>query len=204
MTSFIYACKNQVHGCTYGNGFRVEVARHEWTWPIVSKEVVEDHTQKNAAKTFGCTEEGCTKSFDSVGKRNRHVKDMHEWPKPCPKGCEEDGEALMFDKRHALNRHMETHSDFTPTKCLVSDCTSENVFTRAKMYRGHIQKVHHITGKAIDQYVPYTKKAKWEPMTCRIPDCTSQATFTLPGRYKTHLRDWHGMDDVEVEEAMDF
>jgi hypothetical protein len=176
VTSFIYACKNHVHGCTYTHGYRVEISAHELTCPVTSQSAFEDLAKKEAAKTFACTEQGCSKMFDTVGKRNRHVKDLHGWPKPCPKGCKIDA----LPTRHAMVKHMESHSKFSPSKCLVPGCTSKTVFQRAQVYRYHIKMVHKMTGKAVDPYMPYPKKAKFTPTKCKVEGCISQATFTLP------------------------
>jgi hypothetical protein len=194
VTSFIYACKNHAFGCTFGHSFRVEISRHEETCPITSVAIFEDLAQKEAVKTFICTEENCSKSFNSVGKRNRHVKDMHGWPKPCPKGCEGS-----FPTRDLLNKHMEVHSDFKPSKCLVPGCTSQTVFQRASMYRRHIGKVHKIHGKAVDPLMPYKKKEKFVPTKCQVEGCTSEAVWRLPNRYKGHLTNVHEMDEDEVD-----
>ena len=81
-------------------------------------------------------------TFPTVGRRNGHVKEVHGFPKGCPKGCEG-----LFETRQALVRHIETHSDFKPTRYLVLECTCDNVFERAVMYRNHVKKVHKIIGK---------------------------------------------------------
>lgn len=194
-SSFMYACKNNVHGCKYSNGSRVEINDHERTCPIISESAFEVLAEKEVAKTFACTEEDCLKMFDNVGKRNRYVKDLHGWPKPCPKGCDID----PLPSRHAMIKHMETHSDFTSTKCRVPGCTSDTAFDRAKIYRTHVKKVHNIIGKDIDQYMPYTKTVKFEPTRCQVDNCNSQTVYKLPNKYKAHLRNGHDMEEDEVE-----
>jgi hypothetical protein len=96
-------------------------------------------------------------------------------------------------------RHMESHSDSKPTTCLVPDCTSTNTFERAKIYRKHVQDVHGIRGKKIDEYMPYKKKAKFEPRQCGVEGCSSRATFKLPNRYKTHFGEQHDMEGEGID-----
>jgi hypothetical protein len=194
VTSFVYACKNYVHGCTFANAFKVEVNRRVQACIIASSEVFDELAQKEAAKTFECTQGGCSKSFDTVGKRNSHVKERHEYPKPCPKGC--DGK---FNNRAVYLRHMESHSDYKPTTCLIPNCTSTTTFERAKIYRKHVQDVHGIRGKKIDEYMPYKKKAKFEPRQCGVEGCSSRATFKLPNRYKTHFGEQHDMEGEGID-----
>jgi hypothetical protein len=198
VTSFIYACKNHVYGCTFGHGFRVEVNRREEVCHITSRAIFENLARKEAAKAFACTEEGCLKRFDTVGKRNRHVKDLHGWPKPCPKECKGS-----FGTRSQFNAHMDTHGPFTPTRCLVLGCTCEKVFARPNRYRAHIQKVHKLFGNGIDPYMPYKKRAKFVPTPCQVEGCTSKAVFGAPNRYKHHLSNNHKTDEEEMELYLD-
>jgi len=200
VTSFIYACQNQVHGCSYVNGNRVEIYRHEQVCTITSREIFNALAQKEAGKRFKCTVGECTKGFDTIGKLNSHVKELHEYPKSCHKGCDPQ---TLYNTRNEYLRHLETHSQFTPTSCLVPGCTSTTVFERAQMYRKHVRKSHEIQGKAIDQYMPYEKKAKFTPTQCRVPLCSSKATFKLPNQYKAHLREKHSMGEDEIQRLVD-
>ncbi|UPX16703.1 uncharacterized protein EKO05_0007091 [Ascochyta rabiei] len=194
VTSYVYACTNQLYGCSYGNVLRIEVSRHEQVCPITSAAAYDELVQKEATKTFKCTTGDCTKSFDTVGKLNSHVKEIHQYPRPCAKGC--DG---MFASRQEYNMHMESHSSFTPTQCLVPDCKNTNTYKRAQIYRKHVRNAHNIHGKDIDQHMPYKKKANFEPTQCGVGGCPSRATFKLPNQYKAHLREKHLMAEDEIE-----
>jgi hypothetical protein len=196
VTGFKYACKNYVYGCAFAHGFRVEVSRHEEICPIMSRAIFDSLAQKEAAKIFQCAREGCSRSFETVGKRNRHVKDMHIWPQPCPKGCES-----TFNNRTDYNKHMDTHSDYKPSKCLVPDCESVTIFQSSKQYRKHVKNVHKLHRHEIDQFMPYKKKKKkkFVPTLCQVEDCSSTATWIAPNRYKAHLRVYHVMDEDGIQ-----
>jgi hypothetical protein len=197
VTSFLYPCKNSVFGCNYSNAFRVALVGHEQSCELTSKEALARRTAEAESKQFKCTRGDCTRRYDSERMLKRHIKDIHDYmPSPCSKGCDPK---VLYPTRAALQKHLESHSQFTPTACRVEGCTEPTIFERSKIYRKHIQRTHGIKGKDIDQYMPYTKE-KFQPTQCKYSGCKSKATFSLPNQYRQHLRDKHGVSEEEMAE----
>lgn len=197
VTSFLYPCRNSVFGCNYSNAFRVALVEHEQSCELTSKEALVRRTAEAESKQFKCTRGDCTRSYDEERLLKRHIKEIHDYvPSPCPKGCDPK---VLYATRHALQKHLENHSQFTPTACRVEGCTEPTIFQRSKICRKHIQRTHGIKGKDIDKYMPYTKE-KFQPTQCRYSGCQSKATFSLPNQYRQHLRDKHGISEQDMAE----
>jgi uncharacterized C2H2 Zn-finger protein len=132
VTSFLYACMNHAVGCSYRQGCRVQILKHERTCRAASPAIF---------KEFRCTGEDCSRSFDTVGQRTRHVRDAHNWPKTCVKRECKD---IILRSPDAVVRHREVHSRFESLTCPEPACKSKTIFRCAKNYRAHSRRVHGI------------------------------------------------------------
>jgi hypothetical protein len=196
-TFFEYQCVNAVFRCPYKASLRVYLYEHETTCKYTSIEAADKLHEK---KNFVCTREGCESSFDTKGKLNLHVKEMHDWqPVSCQKeGCDPN---IVYTTRRQHQMHVEKmHTAFKPTRCLFPGCTSNTTFQRSPVYRHHLQTVHKVFGKDKEQYLPMAKKIPFTARRCPVKGCQYKQTFAQPGRLRTHLNDVHDLDNDTIDE----
>lgn len=199
-TFFLYSCGNAKFECPYKSSSRVYLKEHEDTCKYTSIEAVVELKKK---KKFQCVRDGCQSSFARVSQLNLHIKEIHDWK---PKACDREGcdPKLIYPSRSKFEKHrVLEHSAFKPSRCLVRDCTSTHTFNRAQRYRHHIQTVHKIFGKDIDQYMPGGKKMPYVARRCPMSGCRSTQTFLASGKLAKHLKDVHGLEDDEIEAHID-
>lgn len=119
--------------------------------------------------------QGCTKSFHSTAKLERHAKSLHHNAFKC-----------KCDKTYACLDILKRHCDQTP-KFPCPHCnryTGANAFAREDDLTQHLRTYHRINNSGDDNGPTQ--------FYCTWPNCTQQQrSFGIKSQYTTHMRRIH-------------
>ena len=161
------------------------------------------------AKPFKCTEEGCTKAYDTQSSLREHTVKTHKpW---VPKACNGKGRAcdttylfpnLKEYRGHYVKQHQQ--KDFEATKCQVSDCKSETLFKTRHGYSIHLIGTHKLLPQQKAQYLPDARSQPFR-YPCPISDeglCDADKIWAFRSQLAVHLQNRHKKTPEQIEDII--
>ncbi|KAL6413398.1 hypothetical protein AUP68_02907 [Ilyonectria robusta] len=154
-----------------GNTSRDEATKFRWPCPNARFGCDKDFVNLQNAHGHHAS---CT--ITSPGAYQAHLQELQGRQYPCTK-CPK-----FFNDAESLRKHL-SGVHWTPSRCMKSGCTSEEIFQSRIALRKHHEQVHR----------------GWDPRGCPEADCPSAThIFSRPDKLKRHLTTIHNFSNEQL------